>query len=204
MDSGRLKTIVIATRNNGKLREFRSLLASLKSGILSLMDASIALEPEETGLTFAENARLKALAYSRCTPFPVLADDSGLEVAALGGKPGIHSARYAGPEASDAERINKLLIELQGKEREARFVCSLALAHDGVLILETEGECRGIIAKEPRGTNGFGYDPVFFFPSLGKTYAELTDAEKNLHSHRARAVSALLSIVNRQSLRWQS
>jgi XTP/dITP diphosphohydrolase len=196
IDSSQLKTIVIATRNNGKLREFRSLLAPLGSDILSLRDLSIETEPEETGATFSENARLKALAYSSFTKLPVLADDSGLEVAALGGRPGIHSARYAGPGASDSDRIAKLLHEIQGKGREARFVCALALAREGALILETEGECSGVIAGEPRGTNGFGYDPIFFFPALGKTYAELANTEKNQHSHRSRAVSTFLSIVN--------
>jgi|WetSurMetagenome_2_1015567.scaffolds.fasta_scaffold199146_1 XTP/dITP diphosphohydrolase len=190
-----LKTIVVATRNVGKMREFRNLLAPLGSTILSLGDLSIDAEPEESGATFAENARLKAVAYSQYTQFPVLADDSGLEVAALGGRPGIHSARYAGPGASDSERVHKLLNQLSGKGREARFVCALALAHGGRLMLETEGGCAGIITEEPRGTNGFGYDPIFFFPSLGKTYAELDEVEKNIISHRSRAVAAFLSLI---------
>jgi XTP/dITP diphosphohydrolase len=201
LDSISLSKIVIATRNGGKLREFRDLLSPLGSEILSLTDLSIALEPEESGATFAENARLKAITYSHCTQLPVLADDSGLEVAALGGRPGIHSARYAGPGASDAERVFKLLQELgtSGEGREARFVCALALAREGALLLETAGECSGVIAAEPRGTNGFGYDPVFLFPELGKTYAELSEAEKNRYSHRSRAVSAFMAIVNRKS-----
>lgn len=196
VDPRQLKTIVVATRNDGKLREFHDLLSPLGSRILSLRDLTIALDPEETGSTFAENARLKALAYSQHTHLPVLADDSGLEVAALGGRPGIHSARYAEPGASDADRIRKLLGELLGKARDARFFCALAFALQGSLLLESQGECRGVIAKEPRGTNGFGYDPVFFFPALGKTYAELSEVEKNLHSHRSSAVFALLSIIN--------
>ncbi len=197
-----MKQLVIATRNAGKIREFRDLLLPLKSDVLSLTDLGINTEIEEAGNTFAENARLKATAYSRLTQMPVLADDSGLEVKALGGRPGVHSARYAGPGASDADRIRKLLDELgkTGGSREARFVCLLALAQNGALLLETEGECRGIIAEEPRGTNGFGYDPVFYFPKLGRTYAELSAEEKNKYSHRARAVSSLLSkIVNRKS-----
>ncbi len=132
----------------------------------------------------------------------MLADDSGLEVEALGGRPGIFSARYGGPGASDEDRVRKLLKELESSagERNARFVCSLALAQGGRLLLESEGECRGTIAKEPRGTNGFGYDPIFLFPALGRTYAELSQAEKNIHSHRSRAVASLLrQIVNRQS-----
>jgi XTP/dITP diphosphohydrolase len=200
-------TIVIATRNQGKLLEFRSLLLPLKSEILCLSDLSITEEFEETGQTFAENARIKAIGYSRLIRFPVLADDSGLEVAALGGRPGVHSARYAGAGASDSDRVQKLLEELasSGGGREARFVCTLALAQEGILLHESQGQCSGIIAGEPQGTNGFGYDPVFFFPSLGKTFAQLSEAEKNQHSHRAQAIAALLpqlqqiSTVNRQS-----
>ena len=199
--------IVVATRNRGKLLEFQTLLLPLKSEILSLIDLSINEEFEETGQTFAENARIKAIGYSRLTRFPVLADDSGLEVAALGGRPGVHSARYAGPGASDSDRVQKLLEELApgGGGREARFVCNLALAQEGVLLHESQGLCSGIIAAEPHGTSGFGYDPVFFFPSLGKTFAQLSKAEKNHLSHRAQAVAALLrqlqqtSIVNRKS-----
>ena len=197
-----MDTLVIATRNTGKLREFRELLRPLKNEILSLADLKVDTEFEETGNTFAENARLKAIEYSRIVRFPVLADDSGLEVEALGGRPGILSARYGGPGASDEDRVRKLLKELEssGGERNARFVCSLALAQGGRLLLEAEGECRGTIAKEPRGTNGFGYDPIFLFPALGRTYAELSQAEKNIHSHRSRAVASLLAqIVNRQS-----
>jgi XTP/dITP diphosphohydrolase len=195
------QSIVVATRNHGKLHEFRNLLLPLKSEILSLRDVSISDEIEESGQTFAENARLKAVGYSRLTQFPVLADDSGLEVEALGGQPGIHSARYAGPAASDADRIKKLLDELKkaGGGRNARFVCALALAKDGVLLQEAHGKCRGIIIDDPRGTNGFGYDPVFLFPEIDKTFAELSDSEKNQHSHRARAVSALLVSIRNSS-----
>jgi len=196
-----MKELVIATRNQGKLREFRELLRPLKNEILSLADLRVDTECEESGNTFAENARLKAIGYSRIIRFPVLADDSGLEVEALGGRPGIFSARYGGPGASDEDRVRKLLKELESSagERNARFVCSLALAQGGTLLLESEGECRGTIAKEPRGTNGFGYDPIFLFPKLGRTYAELKQKEKNVHSHRSRAVASLLrQIVNRQ------
>jgi XTP/dITP diphosphohydrolase len=194
--------LVIATRNAGKMREFRSLLQPLEAEVISLADLDISTEFEESGATFAENARLKAIECSRLTRLPVMADDSGLEVGSLGGRPGIHSARYAGPGASDADRVRKLLSELEGTAaRDARFVCSLALAQDGVLILEAEGECRGVIAQEPRGSNGFGYDPVFYFPKLCKTYAELSSEEKNLHSHRAHAVASLLSKIANHD--WQ-
>jgi XTP/dITP diphosphohydrolase len=197
-----MKQLVIATRNAGKLREFRDLLLPLESTVLSLADLSIDADCDESGSTFAENARLKALEYSRLTSLPVLADDSGLEVDALGGRPGIYSARYAGYGASDADRIRKLLEELEKSSgsRNARFVCALALAQEGTLRLESEGECRGVVAEKPRGNNGFGYDPVFYFPELGKTYAELTNSEKNLYSHRGRAVTSLITkIVNRKS-----
>jgi len=198
-------TIVVATRNSGKLREFRALLSPLNSDVLGLKDLSLDTEFEESGNTFAENARLKAIGYSHLTLSPVLADDSGLEVDMLGGQPGIRSARYAGPGASDADRVQKLLQALgkAGGRREARFVCALALAQKGVLLREAEGNCSGIIAGAPRGYNGFGYDPIFLFPELGKTFAELSQEEKNRYSHRARAVASLLQqllpppIVNR-------
>jgi XTP/dITP diphosphohydrolase len=194
MQNHDLRTIVIATRNSGKFREFQKLLLPMKSKILNLNDVSISAEFEESGNTFAENARFKAVAYSRLTQFPVLADDSGLEVEALEGRPGVHSARYAGPGASDSDRVQKLLNELErgGGNRSARFFCALALAQKGVLLLEAEGECRGVIISEPRGSNGFGYDPIFLYPEFGKTFAELGEEEKNRHSHRARAVASLL------------
>ncbi len=200
MINSAVSALIIATRNQGKLREFRTLLQSLHCELLSLKDAGIEKDIEESGNSFAENARIKAIAYSRLTSLPVLADDSGLEVLALGGRPGIHSARYAGANASDSDRIRKLLAELDqaetGSGREARFVCSLAVAHAGTLQMESEGECRGLIITEPRGSDGFGYDPIFLFPSLNKTFAELNESEKNQYSHRARAVAALLKLWN--------
>jgi XTP/dITP diphosphohydrolase len=187
--------IVLATRNPGKVREFRELLTPFSRSAVGLSDLGIEKEVAETGSCFAENARLKAIGYSEETDFPVLADDSGLEVFSLGGRPGIESARYAGPGASDADRVQKLLAELRrtGSDRCARFVCALALAQHGVIRLEAEGECRGEIAQIPRGTHGFGYDPIFWFPYLGKTFAELNEVEKNRHSHRAHAVRRLLA-----------
>jgi len=198
MSNLNLHTIVIATRNIGKLREFQTLLQLLEGRILSLQDVEIDRDIEESGSTFAENARLKALAYSRWTSFPVLADDSGLEVIALGDRPGIYSARYAGSDASDEDRNQKLLKELGSEEtnRDARFFCALTLAQDGAILLESEGECRGVITHTPRGSNGFGYDPIFLFPELDKTFAELNREEKNEHSHRTRAVRNLISQLN--------
>jgi XTP/dITP diphosphohydrolase len=189
----KLPTIVVATRNRGKMREFRSLLAPAGLTLLSLEEVGLEGDFEETGASFAENARLKALFWSCRTEHGVLADDSGLEVFALGRRPGVYSARYAGPGASDADRIQALLEELRrcGGDRSARFICALVLARRGAVLFETEGECRGMIADSPRGTNGFGYDPVFVFPELGRTYAELSEEEKNRHSHRANAVFAL-------------
>ena len=191
-------TLVLATRNDGKLREFQALLQPLKCRILSLRDVDIDGDVEESGKTFAENARQKALSYSLLTRFPVLADDSGLEVAALGGRPGVYSARYAGTGASDEDRNRKLLEELGhgNARRDARFFCALALAREGTVLLESEGECRGVITRTPRGTNGFGYDPVFLFPELDKTFAELSPEEKNEHSHRTRAIRNLISKIN--------
>ena len=191
----RATKIVVATRNPGKLREFCALLAPAGWQVVGLTEAAIEGDIAETGSSFAGNARLKALGYSARTELPVLGDDSGLEVFALGGKPGVRSARYAGADASDADRVRKLLreLELHRENREARFLCALALAQQGEIVCEAEGECRGEIAASPRGTLGFGYDPVFLVPGLGLTFAELENAEKNRISHRARAVAALLA-----------
>jgi XTP/dITP diphosphohydrolase len=187
--------LVVATHNPGKLRELQSLLAT-SGWLIEGLDARAAA-PEETGATFAENARLKALHGSRTELDPVLADDSGLEVFALGNRPGVHSARYGEPGASDTGRVARLLQELAtaGGGREARFVCAIALARRGKILFEAEAECRGTIAAAPRGRGGFGYDPVFLVPELGRTFAELTESEKNAHSHRARAAQALVGYL---------
>ena len=166
---------LLATRNEGKLREFRTLLAPFGIEVLGLRELALSGGAEETGSSFAENARLKAFFYSGATELPVLGDDSGLEVFALDGRPGVHSARYAGTHATDADRIRKLLEEIQnaGGTRGARFVCSLALVHQNRILAEAEGTCEGVILEEPRGERGFGYDPVFYFSHLEKTFAEL-------------------------------
>ena len=197
MTTLRVPTVVIATRNAGKLREFRSLISVPGLEVLGLADLSIDRDCREDGQSFVENARQKALFYSNHTPLPVLADDSGLEVFALGGRPGIYSARYAGPKAADSDRIEKLLAELDaaGGDRSARFVCALALARGNRILIETEGECRGVIAQAPRGTKGFGYDPIFLFPELVRTYAELDEEDKNRYSHRGQAVRKLLEAL---------
>jgi XTP/dITP diphosphohydrolase len=180
------RRLVIATGNTGKLREYRGLLAGAALELIAFDS-----EVEEVGETYAENARLKAEAAAERSSLPSLGDDSGVEVEALGGFPGIRSARL-GP--TQEERTAELLMRLEGKPRpwNARFVCVLALADPGHPTKLFEGECRGEIVPEWRGQAGFGYDPVFQVPEAGKTFGEMPPEEKRLYSHRARAVRALL------------
>ncbi len=185
--------LLIATRNQGKVREFARFLADLPVRLRSLAEFPDISEVAETGSTFSENARLKAYSYAAQTGLWTLADDSGLEVEALGGAPGLLSARYAGEGASDAARVARLLEELSGKpdeERRARFICVLALTlppreETWVFI----GRCEGRIASEPRGAHGFGYDPVFIPEGYTQTFGELPVEVKQRISHRARAVA---------------
>ena len=193
--------LMLATGNPGKVVELRDLLAfHLDLGGVSLLTPRDWPAPlpdvAETGTTFAENARLKAEALASATGFPTLADDSGLCVDALDGAPGLYSARWAGEGASDADRNAKLLLALADvppERRTARFVCTAALAIPGRETVTAEGVCEGIILDAPQGANGFGYDPLFLLPNLGRTMAELTAEEKNRLSHRAQAVSRLSS-----------
>jgi XTP/dITP diphosphohydrolase len=190
--------LVIATNNAGKQVEFRELLADWPGEIVFPHDLGLELEVEEKGDSFADIAALKARAYAEASGLPCLADDSGLEVDALGGAPGVYTARYAGPGASDADRYNKLLEALSDtplEGRTARFRCAVALAN-ACKVGIAEGTCEGVIAFEPRGTNGFGYDPVFYLPDYGRTMAELPDAVKNQISHRARAVQAAREMLD--------
>jgi XTP/dITP diphosphohydrolase len=189
--------LLIATQNTGKIAELHRLLSDLPFEIVGLEALPHSLPaPEETGETFAENALLKAEYYFTLTGLLSLADDSGLEVDALGGAPGVYSARYAGVNATDARRIARLLAELKDTpeaQRTARFKCSIALAGeiDGRAVREVfEGSCEGLIAREPRGHQGFGYDPIFYDPELRRTFAELSPAEKAARSHRGRALEA--------------
>jgi XTP/dITP diphosphohydrolase len=185
--------LLIATRNPGKAREYREILSGLRLEVTYLDVAGIALEVEETGASFAENAVQKALAYASASGMWTWADDSGLEVDALNGQPGIYSARYAGSEATDADRRRKLLNALAGvpwDARTARFRCVVALATPQGDIRTAEGICEGIIAFGPAGDNGFGYDPVFYLPDCGATMAQLPSEEKNRISHRGRAAHA--------------
>jgi XTP/dITP diphosphohydrolase len=196
-------TLVMATRNPGKIREIKELLQDLGVTLLSLADFPHLPEIPEEGATFAENAAAKALAVARLTGFPALADDSGLAVDALGGAPGVFSARYAldrtAPDPpTDADNWQKLLEELQDvpwSQRGARFVCEIALAWPDGRLLRARGECRGVIALKPRGEMGFGYDPVFWVPEYEATMAQLGPAIKNRISHRARALAALKDLL---------
>ncbi len=189
-----MRRLLLASRNRGKIVEIRALLAPLPIELLGIDDMDLGEQVEETGSSYAENARLKVEALARRTGMWVLGDDTGLEVRALGGAPGLHSARYAGPGANDADRRSRLVQALAGKPRPwaARFCCAVVLGGpDGSFDLGW-GECAGEILPEARGAAGFGYDSIFLVEGLGKTMAELTLQEKNRHSHRAQAVRALL------------
>ena len=185
--------IVVATGNQHKVEEYKELLADQNVELKSLKDYPNCPEVVEDGKTFAENASKKAVEVCRYCDVPAFADDSGLEVEALGGEPGIFSSRYAD---TDAERIAKILKNLEGKDnRRARFVCVIAIAINGEVIETFEGEVKGTIVDAPRGSNGFGYDPIFQPDGYDKTFAEMTDEEKNKISHRANAVKKALEFI---------
>lgn len=183
-----MPTVIVATGNPGKLKEMQAYLTELDWD-LALKPKS--LEVDETGQTFLENARLKASEVALATGEWAIADDSGLAVDALNGAPGIYSARYG---ASDADCIARLLRELQtAPTRTAQFVCAIALARpNGSIVLEAEGQCPGEITQAPKGSSGFGYDPIFYVPALDKTFAEMTSAEKHEFSHRGAAFAKLM------------
>lgn len=189
-------SLLVATRNEGKLLELRQLLADLPLGLLGLDDFPTIQTVAETGLTFVENASLKASGYATQGHILTLADDSGLEVDALGGAPGVLSARYAGEAASDAARADKLLAELSGvavENRTARFVCAIAIASsEGSILNVSTGTCEGQIDLASHGQRGFGYDPVFIPNGYTSTFAELAPSVKNRISHRARALRGAL------------
>jgi len=189
------RQLLVATHNTGKVREYRELLVRLPLEVTYLDAQGIALEVEETGATLAENAVLKARTYADVSGLWAWADDSGLEVDALGGAPGVLSARFAGPGSSDAGRYRKLLDSLAGvpwSQRSARFRCVVAIATPAGDVRVAEGTCEGIIAFGPVGQNGFGYDPVFYLPEHGATMAQLAPDLKNTISHRGRAARAAL------------
>jgi XTP/dITP diphosphohydrolase len=191
--------LLVATNNTGKIKELNELLADLPISLFGLKHFENTLEPEETGATFTENAILKANSYARQTGFWALSDDSGLEVEALNGAPGVFSARYAGVNATDRERIVKLLDELAvsgDKSRRARFVCAMAIADEtGEIKFLAEGICDGKIAFNPRGANGFGYDPIFVPDGYEQTFGELSSAIKGKISHRARAIVKIMRFL---------
>jgi XTP/dITP diphosphohydrolase len=190
--------LLIATNNAGKLREYQQLLTPLPPDVVRLCtpaSVGLSLAIQEDGATYVENARLKALGHARASGLLTLADDSGLEVDALSGEPGVHSARYAGNGASDEDRYRLLLQKLDGvptERRTARFRCAIVLAAPDDQTFSEEGTCEGVIALQPCGKNGFGYDPIFYLPPFHATMAELSPDIKNRVSHRARAVQALL------------
>ncbi len=190
--------VFLASSNPGKLSEYRVLAGDSAIEVALLPNFNEIPPFEETAPTFAENSLGKALHCSRFATGTLLADDSGLVVPALGGAPGVFSARYAGPGASDADRVQKLLREmsaLNGDDRKARFVCVTTLAQNGRAVAVLSDSAEGVIAKAPKGFGGFGYDPVFFFPQLARTYAELTREEKNQYSHRGRAFRKAIAFL---------
>ena len=194
----KFRALVLASGNPGKLREYQVLAAGHALELQLLPGFAVFPEFPEDAPTFAENAAGKALYYSEHCGELVFADDSGLVVPALGGAPGVQSARYAGPEANSEQRNQKLLGALRGKtgtERQAYFVCVIAVAFRGRCVAVVSGKVDGEILERPRGAGGFGYDPVFFFPPLGKGFAELSAEEKNRHSHRGAAFRRLMEVV---------
>ena len=181
--------LLVASGNKGKIREIKSILSDLNIEILSLKDVGINADIEENGSTFEENALIKACEIAKLVDMPVLADDSGLCVDALNGAPGIYSARYAGENATDADRIGKLLAELKNvNDRNARFVCVMAMVLPNGQRIVSEGTVQGTIAEEPMGASGFGYDPVFIPNGYRQSFAQLGEDEKNKLSHRYNAL----------------
>jgi XTP/dITP diphosphohydrolase len=190
--------LLLASSNPGKLHEYRELAGESEIELVDLPNFAEIEGFEETAPTFAENAAGKAHYYSRFTSECVLADDSGLVVPVLGGAPGVLSARYAGTNATDEDRVNKLLREIKdkrGDERRAKFVCVTAVAKQGRVLAVASDLAQGVLTEAPRGANGFGYDPIFLFTELGRTFAELSNREKNLYSHRGKAFRSMLGLL---------
>jgi len=185
-----MRALLLATTNRHKLDEYHAIFSTLPFILLSLADVQLDMDVEETGTTFLENAELKARAYAQASGMLSLADDSGLEIDALGGAPGVYSARFAGVDTSYEERFRLILEQLQGvpqDQRSARFHCVISVAEPSGYCRSVDGTVEGVIADTPRGEHGFGYDPIFLIPALGKTTAELPPEQKNLISHRGRA-----------------
>lgn len=194
--------LILATTNKNKVKEFQEMLKDFPIEIRSLADFGPLPEAIEDGATFDENAYKKAIHTARILGFPAIADDSGLAVEALNGAPGVYSARYAGDNATDAKNVDKLLLEMQGiRNRKAAFHCVLSIAVPSGPALTYEGSCEGILLEKRRGESGFGYDPIFYFEELGKTFAECTMEEKNKVSHRGKALADLKAEFP-QVLKW--
>jgi XTP/dITP diphosphohydrolase len=192
------KRLLLATKNPGKLKEFAELLIDLDLEWLSLDEMGINVDVEESGETFKENAIIKATSYAKSSGCLTMADDSGLEVDALNGRPGVRTARFGGPHLSPVERYRYLLTlmkKIPEDQRSARFKCVIALAFPGGLVGISHGICEGTIANRPRGSGGFGYDPIFYLPNIGKTMAELTSNEKHGVSHRGLALANIKPIL---------
>jgi XTP/dITP diphosphohydrolase len=186
------RPLVLATRNEGKIREFQGLLLGFDVEVKSLKDFGAIPPVEEDGDTFEENALKKARFTAKVLGLPALADDSGLMVKGLAGAPGVHSARYAGEGATDESNNLKLLGAMKGiRDRSATFMCVIAIAVPRGPALVYEGTCDGLVVGEPRGDRGFGYDPLFYYPPVGRTFAEMSDEEKNRFSHRGKAMQEL-------------
>lgn len=201
------KDVVFGSWNQGKVKEIEALLGEEEIRLLSWRDFEYPFSVEEDGTTFRENAVKKAIVTAKITGVIALSDDSGLEVEGLQGRPGIFSARYAGPAAQDEDNIAKVLRQLEGvpyARRKARFVCVIAICTPEGRCEWVEGECGGMIAETPRGSQGFGYDPIFLVPELGKTFAELEPEEKNRISHRAQAVGKVRPLLKKYLLETQT
>jgi XTP/dITP diphosphohydrolase len=201
-----MDTVIIATKNKGKAKEFEKLFLPKGLAVKTLLDYPELEDVEETGTTFEENAILKAETIANVLGVRVIADDSGLEVDALEGQPGVYSARYAGIEKNDEANIDKVLKELQDvpeNERAARFCCALAMAEPGKETLTVFGTCEGRILRERKGSNGFGYDPIFFVEAEGKAMAELPSEAKNKISHRANAIRKLEAVLEEREDRHE-
>jgi XTP/dITP diphosphohydrolase len=197
-----VRELLIATTNTGKVREITRILDGVPIVLKTLADFPDVPTPEETGMSFTENARQKARYYAAATGMLTLAEDSGFEVDALHGEPGIHSARYLREDATYVERfadIYRRVHESASNDRTARFVCALAVAEGANIVFETAARVEGLLADAPAGTNGFGYDPVLFYPAYGRTFGEVSDAEKTAVSHRGQAVRAFRSYLLRTS-----
>lgn len=193
-----MRSLLLATTNRHKIEEYRTIFADLPLQLLSLSDVSLAMDVEETGTTFQQNAELKALAYAYASGLLSLADDSGIEIDALGGEPGVYSARFLGPDVSYEERFRVILEQLHGlplAQRSARFHCVITIAEPSGYYRSVEGVVEGIIADAPRGEHGFGYDPIFLVPEYGKTTAEMSPELKHRISHRGRAAALARTLL---------